>query len=81
MPAGSALQQDSNHHANELELDDDELLELVGDLPQHMPAAQQQPPASANMTSAAQQGKPVTSFTCCVWLNVCADCALMLGRV
>lgn len=80
MPAGSALQQNSNHYANELELDDDELLELVGDLPQH-PAAQQQPPGSANMANAAQQGKSVTSFTCFVWLNVCADCALMLGRI
>ena len=58
-PAGHAQQHAADHQADELELDDDELLELVGDLPEHANAPQQQASGPGPLVTAnvAQEGE------------------------
>ena len=62
-PAGHAQQHAGNDQADELELDDDELLELVGDLPEHADAARQQPSGPGHLVTAnvAQEGEALMS--------------------
>lgn len=79
VPSGHA-KRDSDHEVDKLELDDDVLLELVGDLPEQDSAAN--PHSSVNhVNSAAPQGALSSSSGFLLWSHLCTLCTAWQAEV